>query len=208
MLKILGRNTSSNVQKVLWVGDELKIQYERQDVGGKFGQNREPWYLALNPNGVVPTTDDDGYILWESNSIIRYLAEKHGQGSAIHPKDIKARHSAYRWMDWQLTVLGPAHGPVFVGLIRTPPEKRDMNSINAGREKYSAAIKMMDDQLAKTTYLAGPDFTVGDIACGPLVFRWFALDIKREDYKNVKRYYDALCARPPFKKHIVDLGLS
>ena len=124
MLKILGRKNSSNVQKVLWCCDELGLAYEREDVGGSFGKNRDPEYLALNPNGLVPTIIDDGFVLWESNSIIRYLAAKHGRGT-LYPEDLRARALAERWMDWQLSVLGPAIGPVFWGLIRTPPGKRD-----------------------------------------------------------------------------------
>jgi glutathione S-transferase len=207
MLKILGRITSSNVQKVVWLCEEMGLPFQREDVGGAFGKNREAPYLALNPNAVVPTIDDDGFILWESNSIVRYLAAKHSMGK-IYPTDLKTRASAERWMDWQLTVLGPAHGPVFQGLIRTPPEKRDMNAINAGRDRYSAAVKIMDSYLAKSAYLAGDSFTIGDISPAPFVYRWFTLPIQREDYPNLKRWYGSIAARPGFKKTVIDTGLS
>src|SRR5207249_2424198 len=120
MLKIWGRTTSINVQKAMWAVGELKLPHERIDIGGPFGKNNEPAYLAMNPNALVPTLEeDDGFILWESNSIVRYLAAKYGAGT-LEPADLRARASASRWMDWQLTVCAPAIHPVFWGLIRTP----------------------------------------------------------------------------------------
>src|SRR5215212_444671 len=125
MIRIWGRNTSVNVQKVMWALGELGVPHERIDVGGPFGKNNEPPYLAMNPNGVVPTLEeDDGYTLWESNSIVRYLGGRYGAGK-LEPSDPKIRARAQSWMDWQLSIAGPAIFPVFWGLVRTPPEKRD-----------------------------------------------------------------------------------
>ena len=159
MIKIWGRNTSSNVQKAMWAVGELKLEHERIDVGGAFGKNKEPAYLAMNPNGLVPTLEEeDGFLLWESNSIVRYLAGKHDKSGALEPKDAKQRAVASQWMDWQLSVLGPAITPAFWGLIRTPPEKRDMAAIKTSQEKTTDAMKMLDAQLGKTEYVAGPSF--------------------------------------------------
>ena len=135
MIKIWGRNTSSNVQKVMWAISEIGLPHERIDVGGPFGKNREPAYLAMNPNGLVPTLEEeDGFLLWESNSIVRYLAAKHRAG-VLEPSDLRARGRAQAWMDWQLSVLGPAITPGFIGLIRTPPEKRNHAVIDEFEEK-------------------------------------------------------------------------
>ena len=124
MLKIWGRNTSSNVQKVMWAIGEMKLPVERIDIGGPFGKNKEPAYLAMNPNGLVPTLEEeDGFTLWESNSILRYLAAKHK--SSLEPADLRVRAHAQKWMDWQLSVAQAVILPVFMGLVRTPPEKRD-----------------------------------------------------------------------------------
>ena len=132
MIKIWGRNTSSNVQKAMWAVGELELEHTRIDVGGAFGKNKEPAYLAMNPNGLVPTLEEeDGFLLWESNSIVRYLAAKHDKNGVLEPKDLKQRALASQWMDWQLSVLGPAITPAFWGLIRTPPEKRDAAAIKA-----------------------------------------------------------------------------
>src|SRR5471032_845207 len=112
MIKIWGRNTSSNVQKAMWAVGELGLEHERIDIGGVFGMNKEPAYLAMNPNGLVPTLEEeDGFLLWESNSVVRYLAAKH-RAEILEPTDPKARALANQWMDWQLTVLGPAITPV------------------------------------------------------------------------------------------------
>lgn len=207
MLKILGRNNSSNVQKAIWCCEELGLAYEREDIGGKFGRNREPEYLALNPNGTVPTIVDDGFVLWESNAIVRYLAAKYGAGK-LYPNDPQTRGLADRWMDWQLSVVNPAITPVFFGLIRTPPEKRDRTAIDAARDKLAAAMKILDGYLAKSDYVAGSSLTMGDIPIGIMTYRWYTLEIKREDFPNLKRWYDRLAKRPAFQKHVIAIGLS
>ncbi len=157
MLKIWGRNTSSNVQKAMWAVGELGLEHARIDVGGAFGKNREPPYLAMNPNGLVPTLEEeDGFLLWESNSIVRYLAGKHDKNGVLEPKDAKQRALASQWMDWQLSVVAPAITPAFWGLIRTPPEKRDAAAIKASQDKTTDAMKILDAQLAKTALRRRP----------------------------------------------------
>ncbi|MFQ5995026.1 MAG: glutathione S-transferase family protein [Acidiferrobacterales bacterium] len=202
MLKILGRNTSSNVQKVLWCCHELSLGFEREDIGGPFGKNREPEYLALNPNGTIPTVIDGDLVLWESNSIVRYLAAKHGDGT-LYPSDLGARAKSDRWMDWQLSVVVPVINPVFFGLIRTPPEKRDQTAIAAARDKLASAMTILDSELEKTEFVAGSAFTVGDIPVGIMTYRWFTLEIEREDLPNVERWYERLTQRPGFEKHVM-----
>ena len=134
MLKMWGRNTSSNVQKAMWAVGEMKLPYERIDVGGAFGRTKEPFYLAMNPNSLVPTLEeDDGFTLWESNSIVRYLAAK--QAPHARARRLRTRALAHKWMDWQLSVMGPAITPVFWGLIRTPPEKRDAKRSTPARTR-------------------------------------------------------------------------
>ena len=172
MIKIWGRNTSSNVQKVMWAVGEIGLPHERIDIGGPFGKNREAAYLAMNPNGLVPTLEEeDGFLLWESNSIVRYLAAKH-KSSVLEPADLRTRADASKWMDWQLSVAGPAITPVFWGLIRTPPEKRNHAAIEEWKKKTTAAMTMMDEQLAKTAYLAGDAFSYGDIPVGIMAYRY------------------------------------
>src|SRR5712692_5896173 len=133
MLSIWGRNNSVNVQKPLWCCEEMGVQYERMDAGGTFGVVNTPQYRNLNPNGLVPTIEDDGFVLWESNAIVRYLAAKHSAGN-LYPDDLTQRADSDRWMDWMRQV-DPAMTPVFWGLIRTPPEKRDMALIADSAEK-------------------------------------------------------------------------
>ncbi len=203
MLKIIGRKTSSNVMKVLWACTEMGLDFERDDLGGPFGGNDSPEYQALNPNGLVPTIVEDDFVLWESNSIVRYLAHEHGNGT-LWPSDARTRARAERWMDWQLSTMAPAIGPVFRGLVRTPEAERDMAAIGKARDGLAGAMAILDRYLGETEFVAGPDFTVGDIPVGIGTFRWFALPIEREDYPNLKRWYDALCERAGYREHVMN----
>ncbi len=200
MLKIWGRANSINVQKVLWVADEIGIPYTRVDIGGPFGGNREPAYLALNPNGLVPTIEDDGVVLWESNSIARYLAAS--RNSPLVPADPKLRAEAERWMDWQLTSLG-GMTPIFWGLIRTPAEKRDPAAIEAARVQVAGAWAILDAHLKGRDFVAGPALTVGDIPVGCMAYRWFNLAIDRPDLPHLRAWYDRLTTRPAYRKHVM-----
>jgi glutathione S-transferase len=208
MIKIWGRNTSSNVQKVMWAIGEIGLPHQRIDVGGAFGKNNEPAYLAMNPNGLVPTLEEeDGFLLWESNTIVRYLGAKH-KAAALEPADLRTRAQAGKWMDWQLSVAGPAIFGCFWGLIRTPPEKRDHAAIEDSKKKTTAAMTIMDRQLAKTRYLAGGDFSYGDIPVGIIAYRYRQLVPERATLANFERWYAAIAARPAFKEHIGAVPLT
>ncbi len=207
MIKIWGRNTSSNVQKVMWAIAEMRLPHERIDIGGAFGKNREPAYLAMNPNGLVPTLEEEnGFLLWESNTIVRYLAGKHK--AVLEPADLRMRANASKWMDWQLSVLGPAITPVFWGLIRTAPDKRNHAEIEDGKKKTTAAVKMMDEQLAKTAYLAGDGFSYGDIPVGIMAYRYRQLVPDRPAFAHFERWYAAISSRQAFKDQVAAVPLS
>jgi glutathione S-transferase len=202
MVRVWGRNTSINVQKVMWAVAELNLPHERIDVGGSFGRTKEPAYLAMNPNSLVPTLEEDDFILWESNSIVRYLAAKYGVGT-LEPADLRDRASASRWMDWQLSVTSPAIQPLFWGLIRTPPEKRDHAAIAGAKEKTTAAMRILDAQLGKTAHVAGDAFSMGDIPVGLTAYRYRKLAPDRPAMPNFERWYAALEARPAFRAQIM-----
>jgi glutathione S-transferase len=201
MLKLWGRVNSINVQKVLWALAELGVKYERVDAGLAFGVVNEPFYRKMNPNGRVPTIEDDGLVLWESNAIVRYLAAKHGAGS-LWPDDPRVRADADRWMDWTATTLGPAMTPVFWGLVRTPPEKRDAAALAAGAEQCAKLFSLFDGCLAGREFVAGKSFTMGDIPIGTFVHRWYALELARPALANVEAYYARLKQRPAYAKHV------
>ena len=208
MLKIWGRNTSSNVQKVIWALAEMKIPFERIDVGGAFGKTKDAFYLKMNPNSLVPTLEEeDGFTMWESNSIIRYLAAKH-TARVLEPADLKIRARAHMWMDWQLSVMAPSITPVFWGLIRTPPEKRDQKAIDTGKEKTIVAAKMMDEQLGRTRFMAGDEFSYGDIPVGIMCYRFIQLVPQRPPMPNLDRWYGAISSRQAFKDHVGSVPLS
>ncbi|HYA29267.1 MAG TPA: glutathione S-transferase [Acidobacteriota bacterium] len=202
MIKIWGRTDSSNVQKVLWCCGELGLEFERQDWGGKFGGNKDKDYLAMNPNGLVPTIKDGDFILWESNSIMRYLNAKYGQGKLL-PSTPEGMAVANRWMDWQLSVLNPSIVPLFWNLIRTPADKRDPKAVQAAREKTGAAWQMVENQLAQGAYVAGDNFSLGDIPLGVWAYRWFNLPIERPKQPNLENWYARLKQRKPYQTHIM-----
>jgi glutathione S-transferase len=201
MLTIWGRKNSINVQKVLWCCAELGLEYKRIDAGLQFGLNKTPDYLARNPNGLVPTIDDDGFVLWESNVIVRYLSSKHGPGT-LCPTDLKERFLSERWMDWQITAAGPL-GIIYRGLVRTPPEKRDNDAIAAAQGRAEALFRLLDTHLAGRDFVETGRFTIGDIPTGAIVYRWLGLGNKREDFPNLARYHDRLAERPPFREHVM-----
>ena len=203
MLKIWGRKNSINVMKVLWACDELGLAFDRVDLGGAFGGTQEPEYLARNPNARVPTIEDKGLVLWESNAIVRYLAVTYGNPGLL-PADTQARWVAEQWMDWQQTTLHPPATKLFWELIRTEPEDRDPEGIEAARISAGEAWTLLDEVLAKSDFLAGAEFSMADIPLGAAAFRWFAFDIERPATPNVRAWYERLCQRPPYQTHIMN----
>ncbi len=201
MLKIWGRASSSNVQKVLWCCSELGIAFERVDLGGPFGGNRDPDYLKLNPNGLVPTIQDGDLVLWESNTICRYLANTY-HGEQLYPRAPRERALVERWMDWQLSTAGPPMGQLLFGLIRTRPEQRDPAAIEAARRRALEAWTIVDDALAGRPYLAGDGLTIAEIVLGTLVYRWHAFPIERPPLPNLRAWYERMRERAGFKTHI------
>ena len=201
-MKIWGRANSINVMKVLWCADECGLKYERENVGMQFGGNDQKWYLDMNPNGVVPTIDDGGRIIWESNSCVRYLAAKYAAG-ALRPNDPGQRSEADRWMDWQLSTISEPMRVVFWGLIRTPAEKRDMAAISKATADSGRLWRRLEQKLEGRKYVGGQHFTMGDIPVGCFVHRWYALPIERPELKNVKAWYERLGTRPAYRQHIM-----
>ena len=202
MLVIWGRNNSVNVQKVLWFCEEAGVAYKRIDAGLQFGVVNTPEYRALNPNGLVPTIDDDGFILWESNSIVRYLAATHARGS-LWPEDPKARARAEQWMDWHLTTFWPAMRPLFMGLIRTEPAKRDPQALEQQRLAMLKVLAIAEGHLKSHAYFGGESFTMGDIALGCGIWRWMAIPIERPELPNLQRWFDALAQRPAYQQIVM-----
>ncbi|MGE0388217.1 MAG: glutathione S-transferase family protein [Gammaproteobacteria bacterium] len=205
MLKVWGRANSVNVKKVLWCLEELNVPYERIDAGMAYGVVNTPEYRQKNPMGLVPAIDDDGFVLWESHAIVRYLAQKHGAGS-LWPAELRARADADRWMDWAVS-FQTAFRPVFWGLVRTPAEKRDMAAIEDGKKKSADLLAVLDGALGGRQFVAGDAFTMGDIPIGCHVQLWMRLAIKRPALPNLEAWFGRLCKRPAFTK-VVDLPLS
>jgi glutathione S-transferase len=200
MLTIWGRTNSINVQKVLWCCGELGLKYDRIDAGMQYGVNNTPEYRALNPNGLVPTIDYDGFILWESHAILRYLCGIHGLGT-LWPGTPRAFAEADRWMEWYNTTLWLSLRPVFWNLVRVAPEKRDMALVNESIKRLATNLEIADAHLAKNRYFGGRQFTMGDIPMGVAAFRWFNLPIDRPSLKNLESWFARIVERPAFKEH-------
>ena len=207
MLKIYGRKNSINVQKVMWIVGELGLAHERVDIGGPFGKNKEPEYLALNPNGLVPTIQDGDFVLWESNAILHYLAQKDGKNKLM-PSSALAKALVGQWMDWQQTTYNSLIGPIFINMIRTPPEKRDMPLVERSRQGVAETAKILDAHLGKSPYVAGENFSIGDIPVGITTYRFLALVPDRPPLPNLARWYDAISARQAFRDHVGAVPLT
>jgi glutathione S-transferase len=202
-LTVWGRPNSVNVQKVLWCLAELDLPFRRIDAGMQYGRNTEAGYLAMNPNGRVPTLIDGDFVLWESNSIMRYLCMEHGAGSPIYPNAPRQRAAIDRWLDWTLSTVQPVDRPVFWGLVRTPPEQRDMARIQQDADAEAEVWKIADAQLATRSYLEGETFSLADIAVGAYARRWLGVEgIRRPTLAHLNRWFARLTERPGFVRVI------
>lgn len=202
MLKLWGNADSVNVQKVMWCCEEIGLPYQRIDAGRHFGVVHTPGFRKLNPNGLVPTIDDDGYVLWESNAIVRYLAARHAPGS-LWPTDARARADADRWMDWANSTLWPALVPLFRAFMRTPEAQRNAAAIQAARQESIEVLEILDAQLSGGGFVGGAAFTMGDISVGCAVWRWMALPVERPALVHLQRWFDQLATRDAYRKVVM-----
>ena len=200
-MKILGRANSINVRKVLWLAEELGLKYERADFGRGFTPTDVPEFTKYSAFGVIPVLIDDGFVLRESNTIVRYLAAKHGADN-LYPKDLEARAIIEQWMDWSITQGYTVTLPVFHGLVTKLPPFNEPAKIEAGIKDWGKQLALLDTHLAKHgPYLTGTEFTIADIPVGLTVNRWYSIDFNQPDLPAVAAYYDRLTERPAYKAH-------
>jgi glutathione S-transferase len=206
MLKIWGRISSINVRKVVLAAQWLGIPFERVDAGHEFGIVRTPEYLAMNPNAMVPTIEDDGLRLYESNVIVRYLCARHAE-QGLYPQDLRQRFDAERWMDWQQTTLNPAGRNAFVQLLRTAPEKRQQKLVDDSIAATEPLLRILDAHLAKQAYMAGAAFTMADIPIACEIHRWRGTPVPQIELRHVDKWYAGIRANPA-SRGVLDLSLS
>lgn len=203
-IKIWGRINSNNVKKAIWIAEELGLDYESVIVGGQYGGTKTPEYLALNPNSTIPTIQDEDFTLWESNAIVRYLANAYSTAKAsLWIDDAKKRASGDKWMDWTSSSFSPAFRPIMWGLVRTPPDQQDHNEINAAVVTCNTLLSMADAALAKQDYLSGDQFGIADIPLGTFIYVWYELKIARDKHRHLEAWYERLKARPAYQKAIM-----
>ncbi len=207
MLKILGRANSANVQKVTWACGEMSLPFDREDVGGSFGRTKDPDYLEMNPNSRVPTIIDDGFVLWESNAIVRYLAGLHGRDT-LAPTDPKTYADADRWMDWQQTTVLPLMTPIFWGLVRTPEAERNHAVINQAIQDMVPVAAILEKRLTGRDFLMGSSLTMADIPVAIQIYRYLSLVDDRPSTPNMEGWFARIAARPAFKEHVGDIPLT
>jgi glutathione S-transferase len=201
MLRILGRASSINVRKVLWTCREIGIDYSREDFGSGFAPTNTPEFLGMNPNGLVPVIEDEAGTLWESNTICRYLAAKHGRTDLL-PATPRERASVEQWMDWQATDLNSSWSYAFMALVRHDPQCRDAQQIRASEVKWNAMMGILERRLASTgAFAAGSSFTLADIGLGLSVNRWLMTGIERPNSPAIAAYFERLKQRPGFIEH-------
>jgi glutathione S-transferase len=206
MLKIWGRMSSINVKKVVWTAQELGLDFQRTEAGGLFGVVKTPEYLQMNPNSLVPVIEDEDYVLWESNVIVRYLAAKYASGT-MYPTDLQERFDAERWMDWQQTTFNPVSRPGFWQLVRTPPEQRNAAVIAESNAAVETLMFVLDMHLANREFMLGDRFTIADIPLACEAHRWFGMPQSRQSRPHIERWYESLRARQA-SKGVLDLALS
>ena len=200
MLKIYGRRTSGNVMLPLWAAAEMGMPYEQIDVGGPFGGNDQPGYLAMNPNGLIPTIDDDGFLLWESGAVTRYLCARYGEGT-LCPSDPQERALADQWMDWKQTTVMPMMTPIFIGYVRQSAKDRNNERIDRAIKRGYDIWSILDRHLDGRDYILGETFTMADIPLGPQIHRWKQLVEGGPEMKNLSAWYGRLQERPAFREH-------
>lgn len=201
MLTILGKASSINVRKVLWLCDEIGLEYQREDWGAGFRATDEPAFLALNPHGLVPVLRDGDSVLWESNTILRYLAAKHARHDLL-PADPAARAKIEMWMDWQATEFNASWSYAFQGLVRNNPACQDGTMLAQSVASWTKQVAVLNARLEKSRHVAGDDFTLADIPVGLSVNRWFLTPVPgRPAFPAVAAYYDHLSGRDAFRRH-------
>ncbi len=201
MLRILGKPISINVRKVLWLCEELALPFELEPWGAGYRDTHVPEFLALNPNGLVPVMVDGDVVLWESNTICRYLAGKHARDDLL-PRDPLARARVEQWMDWQAGDLNNSWRYAFMSLVRHSAAHQDAQAVAASAATWNRHMAILEHQLEKTgEYAVGATFTLADVVLGVSVNRWFMTPIDRPELPHMKAYYDRLATRPGFLQH-------
>lgn len=201
MVRILGKATSINVRKVLWTCAEINIPFDREDWGAGFKPTSSPEFLALNPNGMVPVIQDDGFTLWESNAIIRYLATRY-EAWVLYPTEARIRARIDQWTDWQASDLNRSWSYAFMSLVRDSPAHQDPAALAAGCADWARHMQVLERQLASTgAYIAGDRFSLADIPIGLSVNRWFETPMEHPELPAVRDYYERLNERVGFRLH-------
>jgi glutathione S-transferase len=200
MLEIWGRRNSSNVIPVMWTVGELGLEHLRHNIGGSFGGDDTETYHQLNPNRLIPTIDDNGFVLWESLAITRYLCRQYAMGS-LWPEDPQQAALGDQWMDWCKSNISPNVMEVFRNLVRTPAQQQDAAAISRCNQAANRHLLVLEAHLQNRDYLLGDSLSIGDIPLGSIIYKYYNLDIERPVLPAIEAWYVRLCARPAYQTH-------
>jgi len=200
---IWGRANSVNVQKVLWCCEEIGLAFDRIDAGLSFGRNKEPEFLSMNPNGRVPTLVEDDFVLWESNTILRYLVQKHGANDELYPSELRRRAAVDKWLDWTISSYGHVERDLYWGLVRTPEHERDVPKINAIADQLTDLWRIVDGSLAGNRYLANDQFSIADICLGAYARRWYGFArLDRPALTRLADWHETIAQRQGYQLYL------
>ena len=202
MIEVWGRRSSINVQKVMFAIGELGLEHRRHSVGGSFGGNREPAFLQMNPNALVPVMRDGDITMFESNAIVRFLAARYGAGS-LRPAAPKALAAAEQWMEWQQTTVAPLIGTMFMNKVRKPEAECDHRAVAAAVTKLGEVLPIADGALKNQPWFAGDEFSFGDIVLACFMWRYEALDIAKPALSNLSSWFERLKERPAYRQWVM-----
>ena len=198
MLALLGRRSSNNVQKVMWLLDELAVPFHQEDVGGPFGKTDSADYLALNPHGTVPTLVDGNFSLWESNAILRYLAAQFE--ASFYPAPLQERAAVDKWLDWQVGTLSPVFRPLYIELVREGKSRQELAAMVVAARRL---FRRLDEIVESQRYVASDSLSLADFAIGPMMYRWYKLGLNEAGTKSLQKYLNRLERRPAFVKNVM-----
>jgi len=203
MLEIYGRKNSNQVIQLMWAVDELGLEYMRHNVGGSFGGLDTEEYGEMNPNRLVPTINDNGFILWESYAIIRYICKEYGQGS-LWPDDSQQAALADQWMEWTNSRFMGTFFPIFWSLIRTPKEQQDAKKIAESAKATGELLQIVERNLEGKQFMTGNNLTMGDLPLGSMMFKYYTLDVEHPSLPNIEAWYSRLCERSAYQKNCMN----
>ena len=189
MLTVYGRQSSANVQKVHWILAEGNIEFNSINIGGKYGGHTSQEFIKLNPNSTIPVLKDNDFIIYESNSIIRYISEKF---NLFKSENSKEKALINQWIDWSSLVFGLQCATYTAHNMLLPVEERNPSIASETKVKILKSFEILDNQLGKNTFIINEKLSLADIPIGCWLHRCVILDLNFSQFKSLENWYKKL----------------